>query len=45
MRLLLLPRVVRVKRGAESALERFEELQIEVKRVFFVGSALFSLVV
>jgi len=32
MRLLLLPRVVRVKRGAESALKRFEELQIEVKK-------------
>jgi len=42
MRLLSLPRVVRVKRGAESALERFEELQKEVKKSLFVGRALFS---
>ena len=42
MRLLSLARVVRVKRGAESALERFEELQKEVKKSLFVGRALFS---
>jgi hypothetical protein len=36
MRLLSLPEVVRVKREAESALERFEELQKEVKRVFLL---------
>ena len=45
MRLLSFSRVVRVKRGAESALKRFEELQIEVKKSLFVGSAQFSLVV
>ena len=46
MRLLSLSRVARVKRGAESALERFEELQKELKKcLFFVGSAQFSLVV
>jgi hypothetical protein len=44
MRLLSLPRVARVKSGAESALERFEELQKEVKKSLFVGRALFSLV-
>ena len=45
MRLLSLSRVARVKRGAESALERFEELQKEFKKSLFVGSAQFSLVV
>ena len=33
-----LPRVARVKRGAESALERFEELQKEVKKSLFSES-------
>ena len=32
MRLLILPRVLRVKRGAENAFERFDELQKEVKK-------------
>jgi len=45
MRLLSLPRVLRVKRGAESALQRFEELKNEVKKSLFVGRGLFSLVV
>ena len=45
IRLLSLRRVVRVKRGAESALERFEELKKEVKKSLFVGRAQFSLVV
>jgi hypothetical protein len=35
MRLLSLSRVARVKRGAESALERFEELQKELKKESF----------
>ena len=43
MRLFSLPRVARVKRGAESALETFKELKDEVKKSLFVGSALFSL--
>ena len=45
MRLLSLSSIARVKGGAESALERFEELQIELKKSLFVGSAQFSLVV
>ena len=45
MRLLSLSSIARVKRGAESALERFEELQKEFKKSLFVGSAQFSLVV
>jgi len=45
MRLFSLPRITRVKGGAESALESFEELQKEFKWSLFVGSALFSLVV
>ena len=43
--LLTLAREVRVKRGAESALESCEELQKEFKWSLFVRSALFSLVV
>jgi len=45
MRLLSLPRVLRVKREAESALESFDELENELKSSLFVGSAQFSLVV
>jgi hypothetical protein len=46
MRLLPLSSIARVKGGAESALERFEELQKEFKKCLsFVGSAVFSLVV
>jgi hypothetical protein len=46
MRLLSLSSIARVKRGAESALERFEELQkMNSKSVCFFGSAVFSLVV
>jgi len=46
MRLLSLSSIARVQRGAESALERFEELQKELKKcLFFVGNAVFSLVV
>jgi len=45
MRLLSLSSIARVKGGAESALERFEELQKEFKKSLFVGSAQFSLVV
>ena len=45
MRLLSLSSIARVKRGAESALETFEELQKEVKKSLFVGRGLFSLVV
>ena len=47
MRLLSLSSILReFKRGAESALERFEELQKEFKKCLsFVGSAVFSLVV
>ena len=40
----LLKVVERVKGEAESALERFEELPKDLKRLFFVGRALFSLV-
>ena len=36
MRLLSLSSIARVKRGAEGALERFEELKNNSKRVFFV---------
>ena len=39
----VLSSIARVKRGAESALERFEELQKELKKSLFVGSAQFSL--
>jgi len=35
MRLLSLPRVARAKRGAESALERFEELQKRIQKESF----------
>jgi hypothetical protein len=45
MRLLSLSSIARVKGGAESALERFEESQKEIKKSLFVGSAQFSLVV
>jgi hypothetical protein len=45
MCLLSLPRAARVKRGAESAFESFEELQKELKKSLFDGSAQFSLVV
>ena len=45
MRLLSLSSIARVKGGAESALERFEESQKEFKKSLFVGSAQFSLVV
>ena len=44
-RLLSLSSIARVKGGAESALERFEESQKEIKKSLFVGSAQFSLVV
>jgi len=37
MRLLSLSSIARVKRGAESALERFEELPKEVISVFLLG--------
>ena len=36
MRLLSLSSIARVKRGAESALERFEELQKELKKSLFL---------
>jgi hypothetical protein len=36
MRLFSLSSIARVKRGAEGALERFEELKNNSKRVFFV---------
>ena len=45
MRLLSLSSIARVKREAESALESFEELQKELKKSLFDGSAQFSLVV
>ena len=45
MRLLSPSSIARVKGGAESALERFEESQKEIKKSLFVGSAQFSLVV
>jgi len=45
VRLLSLSSIARVKEDAESALERFEELQKEFKKSPFVGSAQFSLVV
>jgi len=45
VRLLSLSSIARVKEDAESALERFEELQKEFKKSLFVGSAQFSLVV
>jgi len=45
MRLLSLSSIARVKGGAESALESFEESQKEFKKCLFVGSAQFSLVV
>ena len=45
MRLLSLSSIARVKEDAESALERFEELQKEFKKSLFIGSAQFSLVV
>jgi len=45
MRLLSLSSIARVKRGAQSALKRFEELKNEVKKSLFVGRGLFSLVV
>jgi len=41
MRLFSLSNIARVKGGAESALERFEELQKELKKSLFVGSAVF----
>ena len=45
MRLLSLSSIARVKGGAESAFESFEELQKELKKSLFDGSAQFSLVV
>ena len=43
MRLLSLSSIARVKRGAESALERFEELQKELKKsLFFWKCSIFA---
>ena len=45
MPLFSLSSIARVKGGAESALESFEELQKKIKKSLFVVSAVFSLVV